>query len=95
MRDYPKDYYYSIEAGGEFSEGHLLVTDKQAAALERAIKARLVVLGYNDFAVQIDEGGEYDYAYDEEDDDFDGYAAAIVHDKGFTIQPGSTLKEEE
>lgn len=89
------DYYYSIDADGEFAEGHILATLSQAAAIEKAIIARMAAMGYSKPEVRISLGGEYDYAYDEEDDDYEAYAKDIIDDGGFAIQDWSTLKEEE
>jgi len=93
--DYPRDYYYSIEAGGEFVEGHILMTTRQARYIEKALKKRMLYLGYSKAVFVIEPGGEYDYTYDDDDDDYEKYASAIINDAGYTIQPGSTLKEEE
>ena len=93
--DYPRDYYYSIEAGGEFIEGHILMTTRQSRYMEKALRKRMLDLGYSKADFVIEPGGEYDYAYDDDDDDFEKYAAEIIKHAGYTIQPGSTLKEEE
>jgi len=95
MADYPRDYYYSIEAGYEFVEGHILMTTRQSRHMEKALKKRMLDLGYSKATIVIEPGGEYEYAYDEDDDDYERYAAEIVRNSGYTIQPGSTLKEEE
>jgi hypothetical protein len=93
--DYPKDYYYSIEAGGEFVEGHILMTTRQSRYMEKALKKRMLDLGYSRAIFTVMPGGEFDYTFDEDDDDYEKYAAEIVKNAGYTIQPGSTLKEEE
>lgn len=93
--DYPKDYYYSIEAGGEFVEGHILMTSRQSRYMEKAIRKRMLEMGYSKPTLVIETGGDYDYIYDEDDDDFEAYAKEIIDIGGFATQVWSTLKEEK
>lgn len=90
------DFYFSIEdEDGNFSEGHILATRRQAEAIEDAIVVRMLAMGYRKPNVQMSLGGEYDFAYDEDDDDYEAYAKEIIASGGFVTQNWSTLKEEE
>lgn len=77
---YRIDHYYSLQADGEFEEGHLFVTPEEGEEIRRILSKELPGV-----EVIVEPGGLY--AYSSEGEEADVIAASILHNSGFIFDP--------
>lgn len=80
--NYRIDHYYSLQAGGEYEEGHIFCTIAEGERIQTQLR-----IGLPGVEVYVEPGGEYDYTT--EQSDAETISASIIHDSGFALVKGN------
>jgi hypothetical protein len=80
VSDQRYDHYYSLEADGEFEDGHIFCTIAEGVEIKAALRAALP-----DVDINVELGGEYDFTTDD-GTTAEAIAADIAMMSGFLIE---------